>query len=140
VRLPTSNATAACYEQVRTKTPELWAAFQERLVPVAEGDGPPEERIREIGRLERELWERFRETDADSRARALGRSWPCCVEDLIAAVVREAIPAIAGGDEPVQQRRERLEGLRALVQEGRPPSLTGNTVGFDLQRAIGELR
>jgi hypothetical protein len=40
----------------------------------------------------------------------------------------------------VQQRRERLEGLRALVQEGRPPSLTGNVVGLDLQRAIGELR
>jgi hypothetical protein len=139
MRLPASQASEACYEQVRTVTPELWAAFEQRLVPVAEGDGPPEERIRELGRLEREVWDAFRERDADSRARALGRSWPCCVEDLVAAVVREAIPAIADSDEPVERRRERLERLRALVREGRPPSLTGNLVGFDVQRAIDEL-
>jgi len=139
MELPTSRANEACYEQVRTVAPELWDAFQGRLVPVAEGDGAPEERLRELLRLEQEQWEAFVADDASGRARALGKSWPCAVEDLLAAVVRAAIPGIAGSDEPVERRRERLEGLRALMREGRPPSLMANMVGLDLQRAADEL-
>jgi hypothetical protein len=139
MELPTSRANESCYEQVRTVTPELWEAFQGRLVPVAEGDGEPEERLRELMRLEQELWDAFQADDTSGRARALGRSWPCAVEDLLGAVVREAIPAIAHSDDPLDRRRERLEGLRALLQEGRAPSLTANMVGLDVRRAIDEL-
>ena len=134
--LPAIPANEACYELLRTTAPSLWEEFQRRLLPVADGDSEPEERVREIARLEGELWSEFLAHDTDHRSRELGRSWPCCVEDLTAAVVTAAIPAIAASDEPLERRRERLEALRALVAG---PSLTGATVGFDLQRAIHEL-
>jgi hypothetical protein len=137
--LPASQANAGCYELVENVAPELWEAFQERLRPVAEGDGDPVERIRELMRLEEQEWEAFVERDTDSRRRTLGNAWPCCVEDLIGATASAAIPEIAGADEPVERRRERLEALGAVVKEERPASFGGVAIGFDIQRAINEL-
>jgi hypothetical protein len=139
MQLPASQANAGCYELVQRVAPELWEAFQERLRPVAEGGGDPVERIRELMRLEQQEWDAFVERDSDSRRRTLGNSWPCCVEDLIGATAGAAIPEIAGADEPVERRRERLEALRAVVKDERPASFSGVAIGFDIQRAIDEL-
>jgi hypothetical protein len=139
LELPTTRANDACYELVRQTTPELWEAFERRLIPLAGGDGAPEERIPAVRQRADEIWADFLEHDRDRRARALGRSWSCCVDDLVAAVVKAAIPAIAAADEPVERRRERLEALRALLAGQRPASFTGVAIGFDLQRAIHDL-
>jgi hypothetical protein len=134
--LPASPANSGCYDLVRQTTPELWEAFQQQLVPVAEGGGDPVERIARLRALAGEIWEAFVATDTDSRRRALGRSWPCCVEDLIEAVAAAAIPEIAGADEPVERRRERLEALRAAVSDG---SFGGLSLGFDIEAALNAL-
>jgi hypothetical protein len=79
LELPTTRANEACYELVRETTPELWEAFRDRLKPAAEGAGEPEDRVRAVRRLADEIWAAFLEHDRDRRARALGRSWACCV-------------------------------------------------------------
>jgi hypothetical protein len=137
--LPASQASAGCYELVQEVAPELWEAFGARLRPVAEGDGDPVERIRELMRLEQEIWDAFVAADTDSRRRALGRAWPCCVEDLIGATATAAIPEIAGAAEPAERRRERLEALRAVVKDERPPSFGTAAIGFEIQAALNAL-
>jgi hypothetical protein len=134
--LPASQANAGCYERLREVAPELWAAFQQRLVPVAAGGGDPVERIRELMRLEQEVGDALID---DRRQVALGRSWPCCVEDLIGATATAAIPEIAGADEPAERRRERLEALRAVVKDERPPSFGMAAIGFEIQAALNAL-
>jgi hypothetical protein len=136
MELPASQANAGCYDRLREVAPELWEAFEQRLVPVAEGGGDPAERIRELMRLEQEVWEGFGD---DRRRVALGRSWPCCVEDLIGATATAAIPQIAGADEPAERKRERLEALRAVVKDERPPSFGTAAIGFEIQAALNAL-
>jgi len=139
VDLPTNEANAACYELLRKVAPDLWETFQRRLVPVAAGEGDPAERIRELMRLEQEVWTDFVEHDTEGRSRPLGRSFACCVDDLVGATGAAAIPAIASSGEPVARRREQLEALLAVLRDERAPSLATLTANLEIQQAIHEL-
>jgi hypothetical protein len=119
----------ACHELVREHSPRLWAAFEGDLVGVAQSDGDPVDRVRTIRSRSQEAWEGFLGADTEGLGRTLARAWPCCTEDLVAAlVVQDAIPR--AGD--------RLEALLALLQEDddRDPSLATTSAILELKQAI----
>jgi hypothetical protein len=118
----------ACHDLVREHSPRLWEAFG-GLVGVAESGGDPVERVRMIHERSAVEWERFTDADTEGVGRTLARAWPCCTEDLIAAlVVQDAIP---GGD--------RLDALLELLQSDhdRDPSLATTSAILELKQAIG---
>jgi hypothetical protein len=129
----------ACYDAVRERAPELWRVFNDELLPIAGGDGEPDTRIRELARIEEEAWEEFLDSDTGSESRALGRSWPCIVDDLTASMVEAAIPGIAEGPQPADHKRERLTAVLDALQGGRPPSLAATTAVLDLKQALAAL-
>ena len=118
----------ACHDLVRGHSPRLWSVFEE-LVGVAQSEGDPVERVRTIGERSRREWEAFTDADTEGLGRTLARAWPCCTEDLVAAlVVQDAIPG--AGD--------RLEPLLALLQQDhdRDPSLATTSAILELKQAI----
>jgi hypothetical protein len=126
--IPTAPATAACFDAVRERAPALWAALQERLLPLAREDGKPaDERMRELRRAGDEAWEAFVAADAEGEALALGKSWPCCVEDVVAAT---ALGAIEDAD------RAQLEQMLATLQEAPDATLSTARIGMRIRSAI----
>jgi hypothetical protein len=129
LQLPFMPVNQACHDLVREHAPRLWEAFGE-LVGVAGSGGDPVERVRTIRERSRLEWERFSDADTEGLGRTLARAWPCCTEDLIAAlVVQDAIPS--GGDH--------LEALLAELQaeHDRDPSLATTSAILELKQAIG---
>jgi hypothetical protein len=129
LQLPFMPVNQACHDLVREHSPQLWEAFSE-LVGVAQSDGDPVERARTIRERSGREWERFADADTEGLGRTLARAWPCCTEDLVAAlVVQDAIPG--GGD--------RLEALLALLQSDhdRDPSIATTSAILELKQAIG---
>jgi hypothetical protein len=127
LQLPFMPVNQACHDLVREHSPQLWAAFGE-LVDVAGSEGEPAERVRAIRERSAREWERFADADTEGLGRTLWRAWPCCTEDLVAAlVVQDAIPA--GGD---------LDALLALLQQEDEPSLATTSAILELKQAIGD--
>lgn len=129
LQLPFMPVNQACHDMVREHSPRLWSAFEE-LVGVAESGGDPVERVRTIRARSGVAWEQFTDADAEGLGRTLARAWPCCTEDLIAAlVVQDAIP---GG--------EQLEALLELLRQDhdRDPSLATTSAILELRQAIGD--
>jgi hypothetical protein len=129
----------ACYDAVRDRAPHLWRVLHDELLPTAGGDGDLDSRVRVLAELERMAWLAFLEDDTGSESRALGRSWPCVVDDLTAAMVEAAIPAIADGAEPPDHKRERLTAVLSALQEGRTPSLAVATAMLEVKQALAAL-
>jgi hypothetical protein len=129
LEIPTAPAAAACFEAVRERAPSLSAALDERLLPLAsDGERPADERVRELRRIGQEEWAAFVEQDAEGEAMALGKSWPCCVEDVVAAT---AIMVAEGGAD-----RALLERLLAALQEAPPGTLSTARASMRLRGAL----
>jgi hypothetical protein len=126
--IPTAPTAAACFDAVRERAPALWSTLEQRMLPLArEGAKPADDRIRELRRAGDEAWAAFVAADAEGEALALGKSWPCCVEDVVAAT---ALGAIEGAD------RAQLERVLAALQEAPDATLSTARIGMRLRSAI----
>jgi hypothetical protein len=127
-QIPTSPTAKACFDAVEQYAPPLSSELQERLLPLAsDASRPAAERIRELRRLADAAWEAFRAQDDGGRVRALGKSWPCCVEDMAAAA---ALDALSSGD------RDELEGVLAALQEASSPTMSTSRASMRLRGAL----
>jgi hypothetical protein len=129
-QIPTSPTAKACFDAVHQYAPALADELQERLLPLAsDASRPAAERIRELRRLGDSAWQSFRIQDDGGRVRALGKSWPCCVEDAAAAV---ALDAVSSGD------RVELEGVLSALQEAPSATLSTTRASMRLRGALAE--
>ena len=127
--IPTAPNAKACFDGVQERAPLLWTALQERLLPAAADDARPAgERIREVRRLGAEAWTAFLDADDEGQSFALGQSWPCCVEDVAAAV---AFAAAERGDQA------ELEDVLAALEEAPPGQLSTSRAIMDVQAQLG---
>lgn len=130
LEIPTAPAAAACFDAVRERAPALWAALQEELLPLArDASKPAEERMRETRRRGDEAWAAFTQDDPEGQALALGKSWPCCVEDVVAAT---ALAAADGAG------REQLERVLAALQEAPAGTLSTARIAMRIRGALAQ--
>jgi hypothetical protein len=130
VEIPTAPAARACFDAVQERAPALWSTLQERMLPLArDAARPPEERMRELRRTGDEAWQAFLAADAEGQSFALGKSWPCCVEDVVAAT---ALAAVDGAG------REELERVLEALQEAPAATLSTTRIGMRLRGALAE--
>jgi hypothetical protein len=127
-QIPTSPTAKACFDAIDQHAPALAAELQDRLLPLAsDASQTAADRIRELRRIGDSAWQSFREQDDGGRVRALGKSWPCCVEDVAAAV---ALEALSSGD------RAELEGALAALQEAHSATLSTTRASMRLRGAL----
>jgi hypothetical protein len=139
IQLPSIPSQQACYDSVRTQTPELWSEFEGQLLPLAQADKPAVARIQEISKREKEIWENFLENDTDRKSRVVKGAWSCCVGDLVSALVSATIPTITGSDETVENKRTQLMDLLKLVDQLMGTSFSALSIKVDLQSALNDL-
>jgi hypothetical protein len=126
--VPTAPAAKACFDAVQERAPALWTALQDRLLPLA-GDAarPADARIREVREQAETAWDAFREQDTAGEQWALGKSWPCCVEDVVAAV---ALDAAGAAD------RAELERVLDELQQAPPGTLSTARASMRVRSAL----